>query len=109
MTEVLEVDESTATAEPPRRDRPNGQGARMGRESDLGTAVEMSGTVKWYSAEKGFGFITPDDAGGRDVFVHASALRRSGLADLFNGQRVTMQVVEGRKGPEAASLVSVSG
>lgn len=68
-----------------------------------GTGEEMRGTVKWYSAEKGFGFITPED-GGRDVFVHATALERSGVPPLGEGQTVTMRVVQGRKGPEAESV-----
>lgn len=64
---------------------------------------EVRGTVKWYNAQKGFGFITPE-GGGKDVFVHASALGRSGLAELAPGQTVRLQVVAGKKGPEAASV-----
>ena len=52
---------------------------------------------------KGFGFIA-SDRGGKDIFVHASALNRAGIADLAEGQRVTVDVIDGRKGPEAASL-----
>ena len=62
-----------------------------------------SGTVKWFSDEKGFGFITPE-SGGKDVFVHISALNRSGMNDLHEGQVVRVQVVQGRKGPEAGSV-----
>ena len=61
------------------------------------------GTVKWYNAQKGFGFITPEN-GGKDVFVHASALGRSGITDLNPGQVVRLQVVSGKKGPEASSV-----
>jgi CspA family cold shock protein len=61
------------------------------------------GTVKWYNAMKGFGFIVRD-SGGRDVFVHASALERAGIAALNEGQRVFLGVAEGRKGLEAASI-----
>jgi CspA family cold shock protein len=61
------------------------------------------GTVKWYNSAKGFGFIAMD-SGGRDVFVHASALQRAGITSLSEGQRVFICVVEGRKGPEAASI-----
>ena len=61
------------------------------------------GTVKWFDAEKGFGFITPE-GGGKDVFVHASALGRSGLTELAPGQTVRLQVVSGKKGPEAGSV-----
>ncbi|MCE2563832.1 cold-shock protein [Komagataeibacter intermedius] len=63
----------------------------------------MRGTVKWYNATKGFGFITPEN-GGKDIFVHASALERSGLSGLTEGQTANVQVVEGQKGPEAAAL-----
>jgi CspA family cold shock protein len=65
--------------------------------------VEETGTVKWFNAEKGFGFIARDD-GGRDVFVHVSALERSGLMSLAEGQPVLVDVVEGRKGLEAARV-----
>ena len=68
-----------------------------------GDAQEMRGTVKWYSAEKGFGFVSPE-GGGRDVFVHATALERSGITPLTEGQAVNMKVVQGKKGPEAATL-----
>ena len=68
-----------------------------------GAGVEMGGTVKWYNPRKGFGFITPG-SGGKDVFVHASTLERAGLAQLSDGQTVRMQVIQGAKGPEAATL-----
>jgi CspA family cold shock protein len=64
---------------------------------------EIRGTVKWYNAQKGFGFITPE-TGGKDVFVHVTALGRSGLSELAPGQVVRLQVVAGKKGPEAASV-----
>jgi cold shock protein len=65
--------------------------------------VEETGTVKWFNAEKGFGFIARDD-GEKDVFVHVSALERSGLMSLAEGQPVLVDVVEGRKGLEAARV-----
>jgi CspA family cold shock protein len=61
------------------------------------------GTVKWYNAIKGFGFIARD-GGGKDVFVHASALARAGITGLNEGQRVYVGIAESRKGPEAASI-----
>jgi CspA family cold shock protein len=65
--------------------------------------VEEMGTVKWYNHTKGFGFIGPDQ-GGKDIFVHASALERSGIMGLVEGQRVAVDVADGQKGPEAVSL-----
>ncbi len=61
------------------------------------------GTVKWFNATKGFGFITPD-SGGKDVFLHASVLRRAGLVDVQPGQRVRFSSIERDKGPEARTL-----
>jgi CspA family cold shock protein len=61
------------------------------------------GTVKWYNAGRGFGFIILDK-GGKEVFVHASVLARSGVISLGEGQRVFVGVAEGRRGPEAASI-----
>lgn len=54
------------------------------------------GTVKWFNAQKGFGFIAPD-AGGADAFVHISAVERSGLGDLREGQKVSFELVADRK------------
>ena len=59
--------------------------------------------MKWFSVEKGYGFITRN-GGGEDVFVHISALDRSGLTGLSEGDRVLFDVAEGRKGPEAAKV-----
>ena len=61
------------------------------------------GIVKFFNSQKGFGFIQPTD-GGKDVFVHISALERSGLTSLDEGQPVIVDVVEGRKGLEAARI-----
>ena len=70
---------------------------------DMSTAVEMRGTVKWFNAEKGFGFVMPE-GGGKDVFVHISALNRGGMSVLEPNQNVKMQVADGRRGPEAVSV-----
>jgi CspA family cold shock protein len=61
-----------------------------------------NGTVKWYNATKGFGFIEPENGGGKDVFVHVSGLERSGLTGLDDGQKVTFDVEAGRDGRESA-------
>jgi CspA family cold shock protein len=60
------------------------------------------GTVKWFNATKGFGFIQPDN-GDRDVFVHISAVQQSGLSDLQEGQRVSYELVRDRKTGKAAA------
>ncbi len=85
VTEILSVDTSTAQQEPARRPRPE-------------RPVEEFGTVKFYAPERGFGFIVRD-RGGKDIFVHASALNRAA-----EGQRVAVDMVEGGKGPEAVSI-----
>ena len=61
------------------------------------------GTVKWFSPEKGFGFITPDD-GTADVFVHFSAIAGEGYRNIDEGQKVTYEVTQGQKGPQAAEV-----
>ncbi len=63
-----------------------------------------TGTVKWFNATKGFGFIAPD-GGGKDVFVHVTAVQRAGLQALSEGQRVNFDVVDDRKGKKAENLV----
>ncbi len=68
-----------------------------------GDGQDVEGTVKWYDPVKGFGFVAPAD-GGKDVFVHATALERSGVRTLTEGQSVRMQVVQGRKGPEVSTI-----
>ncbi|HKJ21764.1 MAG TPA: cold-shock protein [Gammaproteobacteria bacterium] len=63
-----------------------------------------TGTVKWFDAGKGFGFITPED-GGKDVFVHRSEIQGSGFVTLEDGQRVTFEVKQGPKGLNAVNVV----
>jgi cold shock protein len=132
VTDVTSVDTSTAEAAPQRDARPPrsggfGGGDRFGgagggygggdrygdRGGDRGgggggrfasgPSTEMTGTVKWYDPAKGFGFVSVND-GGKDVFVHRSALSRAGLDSLAEGQQVVLGVVEGQKGREAQSI-----
>lgn len=66
-----------------------------------------NGTVKWFNTTKGYGFIAPED-GGRDVFVHISAVERAGLTGLADNQKVTFDIEPGRDGREAAVNIAVA-
>jgi CspA family cold shock protein len=97
VTQVVEMDVSTAV--PPRSmDRRRPVDSQV-----VGQTRESTGTVKMYKTDKGFGFIGQDD-GGKDVFVHAKTLVRGGLKELSDGQRVRMQVGQGKKGLEAQAI-----
>jgi CspA family cold shock protein len=65
----------------------------------------MNGTVKWFNAEKGFGFITGED--GTDVFAHFSQISKEGFKSLEEGEKVTFTVVNGAKGPQAENISSI--
>jgi len=91
-----DIDASTAAA--PRDD---GFDRREQRPS-----TTLEGAVKWFEPDKGYGFISPD-GGGKDVFIHITALRRSGVDALDPGQRVRMEVVEGKKGQEAEQVTLI--
>lgn len=107
ITRVLEVDESAAAQPAPSRS--GGPGGRVGggrpsrRTVDMSSATEMSGTVKWFNSDKGFGFVACED-GGKDVFVHATVLAEAGLPPLAEGQAVSMRVIDTPKGREAVSI-----
>jgi CspA family cold shock protein len=99
VTEILSVDSSTVSPEQTRRPRPE----RPAYPAADRATVEDVGTVKWFNTTKGFGFIAPD-AGGKDIFVHASVLERGGIIGLAEGQRVAVDVAQGPKGPEAVNV-----
>jgi cold shock protein len=73
------------------------------REEEL---VVATGVVKWFSDEKGFGFITPDD-GGKDAFVHFSGIEGDGFRTLQEGAKVTFELGEGAKGPQATNVRTI--
>ena len=64
------------------------------------------GTVKWFSDQKGYGFITPED-GSKDVFVHHSAVKGEGFKTLREGQQVEFQITQGPKGPQASEVTKL--
>ena len=70
---------------------------------NLKGGLQMEGKVKWFNAEKGFGFIETSE--GNDVFVHFSAIQEEGFKTLEEGQNVKFDVIEGNRGPQAANVV----
>ena len=97
VTEVIEVDLSPALTG-------NSAERSLAAPSQVANQTkEGIGTVKMYKADKGFGFVG-QDGGGKDVFVHATALARAGLSALAEGQRVRMQIGQGKKGLEAQAI-----
>jgi CspA family cold shock protein len=68
--------------------------------------MRTKGTVKWFNAEKGFGFITPE-SGEKDCFVHHSAIQADGFRQLTEGERVEFDIVQGQKGPAAEHVTRI--
>lgn len=91
--QVTRLIETLGGGTPPRRERPQ-------RPEPTGPAVETVGTVKWFKPDKGFGFVVADDS-DKDIFVHKTILRASGLDSLDSGRRVRLKVVDAPKGREA--------
>jgi CspA family cold shock protein len=102
VTEVIEIDKSAAqvTSTPTGRSAPRFSSQR---QPGVGATTECVGSVKMYNRDKGFGFVG-QDGGGKDVFVHATTLGRSGMIALAEGQRVRMQIGQSQKGLEAWSI-----
>ncbi len=96
VTRVLDIDETCAAP------TTASHGFRRG-ERDLSSAVDLTGTVKWFDDVRGFGFVASDDF-GRDVFVHCSVLGPTGVSRLDQGQTVSMRVIETPKGREAVQI-----
>src|SRR4051794_20047743 len=101
---VSTVDTTSRSARPHRSSllRPSSGGSTKGR----GGIYMATGTVKWFSDEKGFGFITPDEA-GKDLFFHHSAIQGEGYKSLAEGAKVSYDAEQGPKGPAAANVVAL--
>jgi len=108
-SQVVELDVSSGQSRPPRdaarAPREPGRPPRRDRSENeaVGPTDSLDGVVKWYDPARGFGFILPSD-GGKDVFVHVTALHRAGLDDLQPGQNVRMMVAQARRGREATMI-----
>jgi len=99
VVNVIDVDMTTVVA-------PSGPRGGYDRETPQTPSGSLDGAVKWFEPGKGYGFISPD-GGGKDVFIHITALRRSGLQGLEPGARVRVDVVDGKKGLEAFGITII--
>lgn len=99
VVNVIDVDLTTAVA-------PSGPRGGYDRDVPQTPSGSLDGSVKWFEPGKGYGFISPD-GGGKDVFIHITALRRSGLQGLDPGVRVRVDVVDGKKGLEAFGITII--
>jgi len=99
VVSVIDVDLSTALPQADRR-------SPADRDVPRASSGSLDGAVKWFEPSKGYGFISPD-GGGKDIFIHITALRRSGLDGLEPGARVRVDVVDGKKGLEADRITVI--
>ena len=81
---------------------PNTAAATFRGRLNLGEDKMPTGKIKWYNSQKGYGFVAPDD-GGKDVFVHVSAVERAGLRELSDDQAISYDLEDGRDGRQAAT------
>jgi len=100
VTKIVTIEEGSLSA-PAYATSSASQAKRL--EADLSDAKEMLGKVKWFSVEKGMGFVAAED-GGKDVFVHISVVKKARMADLSESQRISMRVIETPKGRQAVSI-----
>ncbi len=105
VTEVTNIKDAAPTVGGASAPSGGGGGHSGGSRSapSMSDAQEVLGVVKWYNPEKGFGFVAPE-SGGKDVFMHATAIARGGATQITDGTPVRMQVAQGKKGPEAVSV-----
>ena len=104
VTKIAAIDDSGTATAPTYAASSASRPRRI--EANLSEAKEVFGKVKWFSAEKGMGFVEAED-GGKDVFIHVSVVKKAQLADLSEGQRISMRVIESAKGRQAISIETV--
>ena len=71
------------------------------------TTKQVNGVVKWFSSPKGYGFLTQENKPNVDVFVHFSAIQGDGFKELVEGQKVSFELIEGQKGPQANTVIKL--
>jgi CspA family cold shock protein len=103
VTKIVAIEEGAQSA--PAHSTPSAPRIKP-PEADLSDAKQVLGTVKWFSVERGMGFAAAED-GGKDVFIHISVVKKARMADLSEGQRISMRVIETPRGRQAVSVAAV--